>query len=159
MKKKVLLTVLGLTVSLLCVFAYINKSDSKCTVTATDRTSEEESIRKRQVVFSIKDHHNATEQTTFMLEPMLRTTASVKDKFTVIIPTYKRIKLLTRILNNYCSLTSHIDALFVVWNDLQTDIPESLKQLKCGVTLYWKKEKTNSLNNRFIPYPEIRTEG
>ena len=81
------------------------------------------------------------------------------DKFTVIIPTYKRNILLKKILTNLCTLGYMIDCVLVVWNDLQADIPQELLEFNCGVTLVFKKEKRNSLNNRFRYYREIKTEG
>jgi len=83
---------------------------------------------------------------------------SLSDKSTVIIPTYKRINLLKKVLRNYCSMISHIDSIIIVWNDVEEEIPETLKSFPCDVTIHLKREKVNSLNNRFKPFPEIRTD-
>ena len=83
---------------------------------------------------------------------------SLTDKFTVIMPTYKRVNLLKKVLKNYCSMSSKIDSIIVVWNDLEEEIPDSIKSFPCEVTIHLKKEKINSLNNRFMPFPEIKTE-
>ena len=83
----------------------------------------------------------------------------VPDKFTVIVPTYKRVVLLKKVLSHLCGLDSLVDCIIVVWNNIEEPIPSELLQFNCLVRLYFKKEATNSLNNRFIHYPEIRTEG
>ena len=83
----------------------------------------------------------------------------VPDKFTVIMPTYKRVVLLKQVLSHLCGLDSLVDCIIVVWNNIEEPIPSDLLQFNCSVRLYFKKEATNSLNNRFIHYPEIRTEG
>ena len=84
---------------------------------------------------------------------------TVLDKFSVIIPTYRRVILLKRVLSNLCDLESLVDCIIVVWNNIAEPIPDDLLQFNCKVRLYFKKEATNSLNNRFIHYSEIRTEG
>ena len=93
--------------------------------------------------------------------PVLKIGPKVKEveKFTVIIPTYRRNTLLKKILDNLCTLGYMIDCVIVVWNDVQAAIPLELLEFNCGVTLIFKKEKRNSLNNRFRYYREIKTEG
>ena len=91
--------------------------------------------------------------------PELQYQSIENEKFTVIIPTYKRVELLKRVLENYCKLTSHIDSIIVVWNNIEEPIPDTLKYFSCSVPVHLKQETTNSLNNRFKPFPEIRTEG
>lgn len=81
------------------------------------------------------------------------------DKFSIIIPTYKRVKLLKQVLENYCSLQTHVDTIIVVWNNIKEAIPKEIKELSCKVKLVLKTPSVNSLNNRFIRYPEIRTQG
>lgn len=90
----------------------------------------------------------------------LREIKKPAEKFSVIIPTFKRMKLLTKVLENYCKLPTHIDTIIVVWNDINTEIPSSLKEFSCDpIRIVVKKSKVNSLHNRFLPYHEIRTEG
>ncbi len=116
-----------------------------------------------QIQQTYRQHHRDEPAVYLLYTPQPANVVSsapiVKHKFSVIIPTYKRMKLLTKVLNNYCSLSSHIDAIFVVWNDLETEIPAALNEFKCAVTIFVKKEKVNSLHNRFLPFPEIKTEG
>ena len=69
------------------------------------------------------------------------------------------MKLLTQVLKNYCALSSHIDTIIVVWNDLEVEVPAALQKFECAVSIFVKKAKVNSLHNRFLPFPEIRTEG
>ena len=80
-------------------------------------------------------------------------------KFSIIIPTYKRIKLLKKVLENYCSLSTHVDTIIVVWNNVKEKVPQELKDFSCQVTLHVKAQKVNSLNNRFLHFPEIKTQG
>ena len=81
------------------------------------------------------------------------------DKFSIIIPTFKRVELLKKVLNNYCSLHTHVDTVVVVWNNLREAIPNEILNFSCQVNLVIKKQTVNSLNNRFILYPEIKTQG
>lgn len=81
------------------------------------------------------------------------------NKFSIIIPTFKRVKLLKKVLNNYCALHTHVDTIVVVWNNLLEAIPQEILNFSCQVNLFIKKQTVNSLNNRFVLYPEIKTQG
>ena len=113
-----------------------------------------------------KDQHNVSQGEEIAVKipsPIIlpvKIDSFVPDRFTVIIPTYKRVVLLKQVLSHLCSLDSLVDCIIVVWNDIEEPIPSDVLQFNCSaVRLYFKKETTNSLNNRFVRYPEIRTEG
>ena len=86
--------------------------------------------------------------------------ASVSQKtFTVLFLTYKRTDILGRVLDFHCNFAL-VDRVIVVWNDVdEPAIPENFINYNCSKELFFKRPLVNSLNNRFIPYPEIRTEG
>ena len=112
-----------------------------------------------------KDQHNVSQGEEIAVKipsPIIlpvKIDSFVPDRLTVIIPTYKRVVLLKQVLSHLCGLDSLVDCIIVVWNDIEEPIPSDLLQFSCSVRLYLKKETTNSLHNRFIHYPEIRTEG
>ena len=118
---------------------------------------QEEENHNVQVIEKDEDAHLTVDAEIKV--PELQYQPIESEKFTVIIPTYKRVELLKRVLENYCTLTSHVDSIIVVWNNIQEPIPDILKYFSCSVSLHLKQETTNSLNNRFKPFPEIRTEG
>ena len=82
-----------------------------------------------------------------------------KNTFTVLFPTYKRNDILGRVLHFHCNFAL-VDRVIVVWNDVdKPTIPENFINYNCSKELFFKRPLANSVNNRFIPYPEIRTEG
>ena len=80
-------------------------------------------------------------------------------KFTMVMLTYKRTKVLPKLLLHYCQV-KQLHKLLVVWNDVGAQIPQDILALtnKCGVVLQFIQEKENKLTNRFKPRPEIETE-
>ena len=82
-----------------------------------------------------------------------------QNTFTVLFPTYKRNDILGRVLHFHCNFAL-VDRVIVVWNDVdEPTIPENFINYNCSKELFFKRPLVNSVNNRFIPYPEIRTEG
>lgn len=82
-----------------------------------------------------------------------------KDNCTMVIVTYKRSRVLSKLLNHYCKI-SVLQRILVVWNDNSTEIP--------GTTLSWTRRckselkfiaaDANKLINRYIPREEIETD-
>lgn len=97
---------------------------------------------------------------TKALEPVLTVPSSglKKDKFTILMPTYKRTDTLSQVFNHYCGMNDIIDQLVMVWNNLDEIVPSSLRGYKCKFPITFLEQKKNSLNNRFILYPEVKTE-
>ena len=82
-----------------------------------------------------------------------------QNTFTVLFLTYKRTDILGKVLDYHCNFAL-VDRVIVVWNNVdEPTIPENFTNYNCSKELFFKKPLVNSLNNRFIPYPEIRTEG
>lgn len=83
------------------------------------------------------------------------------DKFTIVIPTYKRTDNLLRIFKNYCPIKNIIHKIIILWNNVGEDVPEKIKSkaTNCSVPVVIKIMERNSLTTRFIPYPEIETAG
>ena len=82
-----------------------------------------------------------------------------RKEFTIIIMTYKREKVLPDLLLHYCK-TKNLHKILVIWNDVGTQIPESILNVanECQVALQFIKETENKVTNRFKPRPEIETE-
>ena len=84
-----------------------------------------------------------------------------KNTFTVLFPAYKRNDILGRVLHFHCNFAL-MDWVIVVWNDVdKPTITENFINYNCSKELhvFFKRPLVNSVNNRFIPYPEIKTEG
>lgn len=82
---------------------------------------------------------------------------------TLLVPTYKRVRMLLVLLDNYCVMSDSLEKIVVVWNDIKSDIPSSVtdKASTCGVELKVLHMKVNKLSNRFLPgeyAKEIKTE-
>ena len=82
-----------------------------------------------------------------------------KEEFTIIIMTYKREKVLPKLLLHYCK-TKNLHKILVIWNDVGSFIPQNILSLsnECQVTLQFIQESENKVTNRFKPRPEIETE-
>ena len=80
------------------------------------------------------------------------------ETFTVIVPTYKRNYCIYTTLRHYCNCKS-VAKIIVLWNNVDEEIPRYLKKLKCKVELIFKKMNQNRMTTRYIPFPEIQTEG
>ena len=95
---------------------------------------------------------------TDSIKPMLSGTRAKKDKFTILMPSYKRTETLHSVFDHYCVMDDIIDQLIIVWNNVGVPVPEKLLTYKCGFRITFSKQKNNTLNNRFIPFPEIETD-
>jgi hypothetical protein len=82
-----------------------------------------------------------------------------KEGYTMIMLTYKRVKVLSKLLLHYCKARL-LRKILVIWNDIESQIPQHILALakQCEVTLEFIQEKENKLTNRFKPRPEIETE-
>ena len=80
------------------------------------------------------------------------------DTFTVLVLTFKRNDNLASVLKFYCNLAL-VDRVIIVWNDVDEAIPENFLNYGCSKEIYFMKPVTKSVNNGFVPYSEIRTEG
>ena len=81
------------------------------------------------------------------------------EGFTMILLTYKRVKMLSRLLLHYCKVKK-LKKILVVWNDVDSAIPHHILELNnsCQTRLEFIKEKENKLTNRFKPRPQIETD-
>ena len=82
-----------------------------------------------------------------------------EEQFTVLIMTYKRSTLLRTLIPHYCAAGERLHKVLLVWNDVESEVPQYLKDIHCEVKLEFIISKINKLTNRFIPYLEIETEG
>ena len=80
------------------------------------------------------------------------------DKFTIVMPTYNRTETLSTIFHHYCEMPDIIDQIVVVWNNIGELVPQKVQEYSCKVPIKFLLQKTNRLINRFIPYPEIKTD-
>ena len=81
------------------------------------------------------------------------------DKCTMIMLTYRRLKSLPRVLNNYCNIAM-LDKLLVIWNDIENPVPQSILDLskQCTVNITFIESEENKMSNRFLPREEIETD-
>lgn len=80
------------------------------------------------------------------------------EQFTIVIMTYKRVKLLQTLIPHYCRTGKYLNKIVIIWNDVDSSIPQDLLEYNCEVSLVYIKPKKNRLTNRFILYPEIETD-
>ena len=81
-----------------------------------------------------------------------------KNKFTIVMPSYKRTETLKEIFDHYCPMEDIIDQILIVWNNVGESVPTYLVEYPCKFPITFLEQKKNTLNNRFVPYPEIKTE-
>ena len=81
-----------------------------------------------------------------------------REKYTLVIQTYRRVAVLVKLLNHYCNL-ARLEKILLLWNDVGTPVSSALRELKCAVPLFIIEEKQNKMTNRFKPRPEISTDG
>lgn len=81
------------------------------------------------------------------------------EGFTMILLTYKRVKMLSQLLSHYCKVKK-LKKILVIWNDVDSAIPHHiLKQNNsCQTRLEFIQEKENKLTNRFKPRQQIETD-
>ena len=81
------------------------------------------------------------------------------EEFTMIMLTYKRVKMLSRLILHYCN-AKKLQKIIVVWNDVDSEIPHHILELNksCQARLEFVRERENKLTNRFKPRPEIETD-
>ena len=72
---------------------------------------------------------------------------------TLLVPTYKRVRMLILIIQNYCAMSDSLEKIVVVWNDVESEVPSSVLDLreKCGLELKILHMTKNKLSNRFLP--------
>ncbi|XP_027201904.2 exostosin-3-like [Dermatophagoides pteronyssinus] len=80
----------------------------------------------------------------------------IREQFTIVILTYERENVLLLILSHLKNLP-YLNKVVIVWNSPQ---PPSIDIIwpDIGVDIVVIKSERNSLNNRFIPFDEIKTE-
>ena len=81
------------------------------------------------------------------------------EGFTMILLTYKRVKMLSRLILHYCKVKK-LAKILVVWNDVDNAIPRHVLELNnsCQTRLEFIQEKENKLTNRFKPRQQIETD-
>ena len=85
------------------------------------------------------------------------------DHCTVIMATYKRNNLLQIMLEHLCSISSNTKTrifadIIVVWHNIGVDIPDDIKSFSCPIPVHFKQPQQNVLYNKFVHYPEIKTQ-
>ncbi|KAJ6224228.1 hypothetical protein RDWZM_002773 [Blomia tropicalis] len=80
----------------------------------------------------------------------------IHEQFTIVILTYEREGILLSALQRLKDLP-YLNKVIVVWNSPHPP-NESIKWPDIGVEIVVIKSKRNSLNNRFLPFDEIKTD-
>ncbi len=80
------------------------------------------------------------------------------EKFTIVVPTYKRNYCIYSSLRHYCKM-KYVAKIIVLWNNVGEKVPRYLEKLRCKAGLIIKTMIENRMTTRYIPFPEIQTEG
>ena len=86
------------------------------------------------------------------------TTNYTSEKFTIVVPTYKRNYCIYSSLRHYCKM-QHVAKIIVLWNNLGEAIPRYLKKIRCKAELKYMPMRENRMTTRYILFPDIQTEG
>lgn len=82
-----------------------------------------------------------------------------EDKYTVIMPTFRRTDILRTVLRHYCDFTE-IDKIILVWNNVNDRPPYNIgRELKCKCDITVLRQEKNLITNRFRPISYVGTEG
>ena len=87
------------------------------------------------------------------------TRSNHREKCTLVILTYKRVKILADVIKHYCSM-NQFQKILIIWNDVSTTVPRSLYDLNqlCSADLKYIQSTQNKLTNRYLPREEIETD-
>ena len=104
-----------------------------------------------------------SKETNIVTESFLESfkTNYVYDKFTIVMPTYKRNENLFLIMDQYCDMGDIIDMILILWNNVGRPVPHDLtsRAEKCDIPVIIRVMEKNNLTSRFYPYSQIRTAG
>ncbi len=77
---------------------------------------------------------------------------------TLVILTYKRVKIIDKVVQHYCSM-NQFQRILIIWNDIDTPIPTDLtdSSKSCAVDVKYIVSTKNKLTNRYLPRKEIET--
>ena len=103
-------------------------------------------------------HQKENNSSTVISLSSLFDTNYTTDKFTIVIPTYKRNYCLYSSLRHYCKIRS-VANIIVLWNNIGDELPNYLKLLKCKAGVKYMKMDQNRMTSRYRLFPEIQTEG
>ncbi|GMS81113.1 hypothetical protein PENTCL1PPCAC_3288, partial [Pristionchus entomophagus] len=79
------------------------------------------------------------------------------EKFTVVILSFKRFEILKLMIAELQKVEVVLDKIIIVWNSVNIPLPEG--KMLSKIELQYIRSKKNSLNNRFMPWHKIETEG
>ncbi|EME31801.1 alpha-1,4-N-acetylglucosaminyltransferase EXTL3 isoform 2 [Galdieria sulphuraria] len=79
----------------------------------------------------------------------------IQNKFSVVISTYNRQKLLERLITHY-SRCRKVHKIYVVWHSPNIEAPYDFRV--GSVPVVFLSQKYDSLNNRFNPIPGLKTQ-
>ena len=82
----------------------------------------------------------------------------IKDKFTVVVLSYKRDNAIPVLLKHFCN-APNVHKILLVWQNIGRAVPERFINCSCGVPYKFIYPEANVLSNRFKLYDEIETEG
>ena len=151
-----------MTVTILMTFlmlVYKNQNYEKVTALDSIR-SEEEGLRQdggeSQPAMCDCMRTDKSDEPENTVDHLLSNSITVNKRFSLIIPIHhQNVEVLTKVLNNYCSLSGYIDVI-MLWSSQGKKILDDLKSFKCGIPLI-----LNALSGRdwFKTFSQIKTEG
>lgn len=83
----------------------------------------------------------------------------VEETCTLVVMTYKRATILSKVLNHYCKI-SFLEKILIIWNDPEQWVSPMLRSWtrRCSRKLVFIEAKANKLTNRYVPREEIKTD-
>ena len=88
-----------------------------------------------------------------------RSNLLIEDKYTIIMPAFRRSDILGTVLGSYCNITE-VDKIILVWNNVHDEPPFQIgNDLNCGREVLVLRQKSNVITNRFRPTSHVHTEG
>ena len=81
------------------------------------------------------------------------------EKYTIIMPAFRRSDILGTVLGSYCNITE-VDKIILVWNNVKDEPPFQIgNDLKCRREVLVLNQTKNLITNRFRPTSHVQTEG
>ncbi|KAK4207012.1 glycosyl transferase family 64 domain-containing protein [Rhypophila decipiens] len=92
------------------------------------------------------------------LEAEARYSNLTNDKFTIVMPTYRRPDILNTTLSMIANATMpSLHEVVIIWQDLNSTVPEDFTS-PSGIPFRFHKPERNSMNNRFLPLESYATQ-
>ncbi len=96
---------------------------------------------------------NKTDQQHFFIPKTVN-----DSQFTLVMLTHNRTDIMLKTIQNYAQMKT-IHKIILLWNNIGTPAPNISDMVNLSMPLVVKTLKENKLRLRFLPLPEIETQG